>query len=99
MVKPTAPIARIDAVTSPKPRLRTIWLNRWLLRWQCGRWQCGAGRPLLPRVLRQGLAHYPAVGGGVVGPLGVGPVGGVVPVEDHRPGCPDVLDRLACLES
>ena len=24
-VNPTAPIARMDAVTSPKPRLRTIW--------------------------------------------------------------------------
>ena len=26
-VKPTAPNARMDAVTSPKPRLRTIWLT------------------------------------------------------------------------
>src|SRR5215469_18861766 len=82
-VKPTAPSARMDAVTSPKPRLRTIWLT--------------AG-PSQSRVDGQRGTHDPVVGVDGVAPGRVRPVRGAVLVEHHRAGGADVLDRFARLE-
>src|SRR6266568_2703411 len=86
-VKPTAPNARMDAVTSPKPRLRTTWLTR-----------CLSAVRLQPRVDGQRRAHHPRVRVSVVGPRRVRPVGGAVGVEDHRAGRADVVDLPARLE-